>query len=116
MSFKTGYQLLAKKGNEAFEINTDYKWMSGCGICCFIFFSLIMIFFIASCGQGVGNRVATLTYSDDAPLPNFKIPFTNQAFPAKFRVNLNKEDVNDNIADDLGTNAFGNEQISDFIC
>jgi hypothetical protein len=73
-----------------FEANTDYKWMTCCGITTFLFFGLLFIFFVSSFSQNIGGRVATLTYLEDKSVPSFDVSYSNQAFPANFRVNLDK--------------------------
>ena len=48
LSFKSGMQILERKGENAFEVMTEYKWMSFCGITSFFAICLLMICFVIS--------------------------------------------------------------------
>lgn len=108
-------QLLAKEGNEAFEVNTDYKWMTCCGVFNFMLYGMLIIFFFASFIQNIGSRQSMVTYEDQS-VDSFEIPFTNMAMPANFRINFDRTKVKGNMQDDLGTSSFSNADISKFLC
>lgn len=113
----TGFPILQRQGKDEVYAHQEYKWMGFCGVFCFLLFSLIGLVFLSVQVQGLGSHMAMLTYTEADPVKLFQLIPDPESFPAKFRINFDKETVNKNMIADLGASSiYKDKEISSFLC
>ena len=89
--------------------------MNCCGVTTFLVFSLIALSFLSSFFMGLGHRTSQVSYKDNYKMQHVNFPFNNDAFQAKMRFNLDKNQTLDNMKNDFGE-VYTNKDLEQFIC